>query len=52
MDYIITQKVYLKKKIYFLPQDIFFDRFNGIHVWYSLTEEEEEELTNTQIINF
>jgi hypothetical protein len=42
LEYIITQKGIINKEIFYIPKHL-VDRFDGIHVWFKITEEEAQQ---------
>jgi hypothetical protein len=42
LEYIITQKGIINKDIFYIPKHL-VDRFDGIHVWFKITEEEAQQ---------
>ena len=42
LEYVITQKGIINKDIFYIPKHL-VDRFDGIHVWFNITEEEAQQ---------
>jgi hypothetical protein len=47
LEYIITQKGIINKDIFYIPKHL-VDRFDGIHVWFRITEEEVQHYSRRQ----
>jgi hypothetical protein len=39
IEYVITQKGIINKDIFYIPKQL-IDRFDGVHVWFRIKEEE------------
>jgi hypothetical protein len=42
LEYVVTQKGIINKDIFYIPKHL-VDRFDGIHVWFRITEEESQQ---------
>jgi hypothetical protein len=42
IDFVITQKGIINKELFYIPKH-FVERFDGIHVWFKITEEEAKQ---------
>lgn len=48
LEYIITQKGFINKDIFYIPKHL-VDRFDGIHVWFRITEDEARQYNRKNI---
>lgn len=42
IEFVITQKGIINKELFYIPKH-FVERFDGIHVWFKITEEEAKQ---------
>jgi hypothetical protein len=42
IEFVITQKGIINKELFYIPKHL-VDRFDGIHVWFKITEEEAKQ---------
>ena len=42
IEFVITQKGIINKELFYIPKHL-VDRFDGIHVWFKITEEETKQ---------
>jgi hypothetical protein len=47
LEYVITQKGIINKDIFYIPTHL-VERFDGIHVWFNITEEEAQQYNRKQ----